>query len=140
MAGAGGRLPLAVVGAHLEGMPLNGELVARGGVLRARTATAPSYRLFHLAGVGPARPGLVRVATGGRPIEVEVWDLPLGEVGGFLRGIPAPLAIGRVLLASAESVNGFVCEPVGLAGARDITGYGGWRAYLADGQRSAGTP
>ncbi|HVK30322.1 MAG TPA: hypothetical protein VM575_18430 [Nocardioides sp.] len=141
---AGDRLALAVVGAHLAGMPLNGELVARGAVLRERTASAPSYRLYHLAGVGPARPGLVRVATGGSAIDLEVWDLPTREVGTFLRGVPAPLAIGTVLLASGEAVSGFVCEPIGLEGARDITGYGGWRAYLAGidpvGQRPAGTP
>jgi allophanate hydrolase len=29
-------------------------------------------------------------------------------------------------------VKGFIVEPAGLAGARDITGYGGWRAYMAE--------
>lgn len=130
---AGDRLAVAVVGAHLEGMPLHGELVARGARLVARTATAASYRLYRLAGDTVVRPGLVRVSAGGAPIEVEVYDLPSAEIGAFLRVVPAPLAIGRVELASGAWVHGFLCEGVALAGALDITDFGGWRAYVAAG-------
>jgi len=28
-------------------------------------------------------------------------------------------------------VNGFICEGIGVAGAKDITEFGGWRAWLA---------
>jgi len=28
-------------------------------------------------------------------------------------------------------VNGFICEGIGVAGAQDITEFGGWRAWLA---------
>lgn len=128
---AADRLGMVVVGAHLQGMPLHGELVARGARLRARTATAASYRLYLLAGGPTVRPGLVRVTTGGCPIEVEIYDLPAAEVGEFLRRVPAPLAIGQVELASGEWVHGFVCEPIALEGAVDISGFGGWRAYRA---------
>lgn len=128
----GGRLGLAVVGAHLVGMPLHSELAAHGAVLRDRTTTAPSYRLHLLAGGPPPRPGLVRVASGGVSIEVEVHDLPITEVGRFLLGVPPPLAIGTIELATGEWVHGFVCEPIALHGAVDITAHGGWRAYLAD--------
>lgn len=122
-------LDLAVVGAHLEGMPSHPELAACGARLLERTATAPSYRLYRLRG-GPARPGLVRVASGGRTIEVETYRLPLAEVGGFLSTVSAPLAIGTVLLASGAVVHGFVCEPIGLEDAVDITAFGGWRTYV----------
>ncbi len=127
-------LPLAVVGAHLSGQPLNDQLVSRGARLSARTTTAPRYRLVALTGAVPAKPGLARVGhgdAGGAPIEVEVWDIPVETFGSFVAGVPAPLAIGKLELADGTWVSGFVCEPVGLDGADDITGYGGWRSYLA---------
>lgn len=124
-------LDLAVVGAHLAGMPLHSDLLARGARLRARTTTAPAYRLFALAGGPPARPGLQRVTHGGVPIEVEVYRLPRSQLGDLLATVASPLAIGSVELASGQWVCGFVCEPVGLDGAEDITAFGGWRAYVA---------
>ena len=124
-------LRLAVVGAHLRGMPLHDDLLARGAVLEARTTTAPAYRLFRLAHAEPAKPGLLRVGDrGGVPIEVEVYRLPLAEVGGLLRAVRAPLAIGQVTLADGAAVHGFVCEPEGLDGAEDITEFRGWRAFV----------
>ena len=123
-------VPLAVVGAHLAGQPLNHQLLERGARLAARTATAPAYRLFALADTTPAKPGLVRVDTDGAAIEVEVWDVPIDRFGSFVDGIPAPLAIGKLELADGSWVNGFVCEPVGVERATDITRFRGWRAYL----------
>lgn len=125
------RVRLAVCGAHLAGQPLNGQLTQRGGRLLQRTASAPHYRLYALAGGPPLRPGMVRVNEGGGAIEVEVWELPSAEVGSFLCGIPAPLGLGKVQLADGRWETGFICEAHGLDGARDITAFGGWRAYLA---------
>jgi allophanate hydrolase len=125
-------LPIVVVGAHLSGLPLNGQLTERGGTLREATHTAPNYRLYALPGTTPPKPGLQRVAdgTGGAAIAVEVWDLPIAEVGSFLALIPPPLGLGSVALADGRSVHGFVCEAHALVGARDITAFGGWRAFL----------
>ena len=123
-------LPLAVVGAHLSGLPLNGQLLERGARLRARTTTAPHYRLYALPGTTPPKPGLLRVPTGGQAIEIEIWDLPLAQVGSFLALVSSPLGLGSIELAGGGSVHGFLCEPSGLDGARDISPYGGWRAYL----------
>jgi allophanate hydrolase len=122
-------LEIAVVGAHLRGMPLNADLVSRGAELVQRTTTDASYRLFALPGTVPPKPGLQRVVDGGAPIEVEVYRMPLDQVGGFLATVAAPLAIGQVTLAGGRVVHGFVCEPQGLEGADDITAYGGWRAF-----------
>lgn len=124
-------LPLAVVGAHLSGLPLNGQLLERGATLREATHTAPLYRLYALPGTTPPKPGLQRVAEGGQAIAVEVWDLPLQHVGSFLALIPQPLGLGTLELADGRRVHGFLCESVALQGARDITGFGGWRAFVA---------
>jgi allophanate hydrolase len=124
-------LALAVVGAHLSGLPLNGELTSRGATLVEATTTAPEYRLFALPGTQPPKPGLVRSDGGGAPIAVEVWAMPLAEVGSFLASIPSPLGLGTIALADGRHVHGFLCEAHALAAAVDITALGGWRAYLA---------
>ena len=126
-----GQIRVAVCGAHLQGQPLHHQLADRGARLVARTRTAPCYRFYALSGEGPRRPGLVRVAEGGAAIEVEVWELPQTQFGSFVAGIPAPLGIGRTLLADGTEVPGFICEPAGVSGATDITRWGGWRAWLA---------
>jgi allophanate hydrolase len=121
---------VAVVGAHLSGMPLNGQLTERGARLLKRCRTAPLYRLYALADTQPPKPGLLRVAPGeGGAIELEVWEMPMREYGSFVDLIPAPLGIGRLLLDDGSSVQGFLCEPQALAGAQDITHHGGWRAF-----------
>ncbi|MCR9073464.1 MAG: allophanate hydrolase [Alphaproteobacteria bacterium] len=124
------EIAVAAVGAHMSGLPLNSELTRLGGRFLAGATTAPSYRLYSLAGGPPFRPGLVRSADGAA-IELEIWALPIAAFGTFLRGIPAPLGIGTVTLADGSAVNGFICEAAGLDGAEDITAFGGWRAYLA---------
>jgi len=122
-------LLVAVVGAHLQGMPLHPDLVLRGAELVERTTTDASYRLFALAGTVPPKPGLRRVDCDGAEIEVEVYRMPLAQVGGFLATVAAPLAIGQVTLVDGRVVHGFVCEPQGFDDAVDITAYGGWRAF-----------
>ena len=124
-------LPIAVVGAHLSGLPLNGQLLERGARLRQRTTTAPHYRLFALPGTQPPKPGLQRCSEGGRAIELEVWELPLAEAGSFLALVPSPLCLGSLELADGRVVHGFLCEAHALATAQDISHFGGWRAYLA---------
>jgi hypothetical protein len=124
-------IEIAVVGAHLSGLPLNHELTSRGGMLRRVVETAPLYRFHALAGGPPRRPGLMRVGPGGTAIAAEVWALPPEGFGRFVAGIPAPLCIGTLILADGTTPKGFLVEPEGLHGAEDITRFGGWRAYLA---------
>ena len=133
-----GEVPIAVVGAHLSGMPLNGELRAAGARLLERTATAPHYRLYALAGAKPAKPGLLRVKNGaGTAIEVEVWALTESAFGRFVAAVPPPLSIGTLELYQGRPVKGFLVEAEAVAGARDISSFGGWRAYLAQEKASA---
>jgi allophanate hydrolase len=127
-----GETAVAVVGAHLSGLPLNGELRALGGRLLETAKTAPDYRLYALADTTPPKPGLLRVDSGkGVGVEVEVWALSLEAFGRFADAVPAPLSIGTVTLADGRAVKCFLVEAVATAGARDISSFGGWRAYLA---------
>jgi allophanate hydrolase len=123
-----GRTDLVVFGAHLSGEPLNGQLVDLGARLVAACRTAPDYRLYALSGA-IARPGLVRVASGGAAIDGEIWSLPSTSVGAFLAQIATPLGIGDVRLSDGRLAKGFVCEAVAAQGAQDITAFGGWRAF-----------
>jgi allophanate hydrolase len=126
-----GQIKVAVCGAHLSDLPLNHQLTSRGGRLLRATSSSPDYKLYALPGGPPYRPGMVKVASGGAAIAVEVWELPAREFGSFVAGIPAPLGIGTLTLAAGERVQGFICENYAVAEATDITSFGGWRAYLA---------
>lgn len=125
-----GTIRVAVVGAHLTGMPLNHQLTSRGAVLAEQTATAPHYRLYALANTTPPKPGLVHMGEGAS-IVVELWDVPAAAFGSFVAEVPGPLGIGTLELADGRQVKGFICEPRALQDARDITEFGGWRAYIA---------
>lgn len=120
---------VVVCGAHLAGQPLNWQLTDRGASLKSRTNTVAAYELYALP--DGKRPALVPKESG-VAIEVEVWQMPMKELGSFVAGIPSPLGIGKVSLESGEMVPGFICEEGGIAGATNISHYGGWRAYLAD--------
>ena len=122
---------LAVVGAHLSGQPLNHQLTGRGATLVRPARSAPGYALYALAGTVPAKPGLVRDGASAGLIELEIWELDHAAFGAFTAEVPPPLAIGTVFLQDGTAVKGFVCEPAALAGATDITAFGGWRAWLA---------
>ena len=125
---ASGQVRVAVVGAHLSGLPLNHQLTERNARLVTTTQTAPTYRFYALS--DGKRPGLVQVQAGGAAIACEVWEMPASQFGSFVAGIPAPLGIGKIELADGSVVNGFICEGIGVADAQDITAFGGWRAWL----------
>jgi allophanate hydrolase len=123
----------------MSGLSLNGELLAHGATFVRQSETANCYKLFALPGKPPSRPGLLRVAEGeGTAFAVEVWALPVEGFGRFVAGIPSPLSIGTLRLADGSSPKGFLCEPQDLLEARDISQYGGWRAYLASAEPAHG--
>ncbi|TEA17660.1 Urea amidolyase [Colletotrichum sidae] len=122
---------LVVVGAHLTGFPLNKDLTSRGATLEMATTTSDKYKFFSLNSGGKVRkPGLQRVPTGGRAIQVEVWKLPTTELASFMKTVSSPLGIGSVELCDGSWAPGFICEPIGFDGATDITSFGGWRAFI----------
>lgn len=122
-------ISLAVVGAHLSGMPLNFQLTTRQGTLRYKTKTAPHYALFALKNSTPAKPALQYQAQG-QAIEIEVWEIPRAYFGDIVAEVPAPLGIGNVLLADGTWVKGFICENYAVQEATNISHFGGWRAYI----------
>ena len=125
------RIEIAVVGAHLSGLPLNRELVELGAAFSREVETTADYRLFALPGSSPLKPGLLRVGDGaGASIKAEVWTLDLAAFGAFVSRIPAPLGIGVIRLSDGGSVKGFLVEAEAAKGAEDISRFGGWRAYL----------
>lgn len=125
-----GRIELAVVGAHLTGLPLNRELLALGGSFLRATTTTPDYALYALPNTTPPKPGLLQVEHG-FPIAVEIWSLDARGFGEFVSKIPAPLGIGTLTFADGTSAKGFLVEAEAVRDAEDISAYGGWRAYLA---------
>ena len=132
VAAAEGEIAVAVVGAHLSGLPLNGELRGLGARLLEATKTAPDYKFYALNGTVPPKPGLLRVEVGkGASVDVEVWAMPKTAFGEFIGGVGSPLSIGTVTLADGRGVKGFLMEAAAVAGARDISSFGGWRKYLA---------
>jgi allophanate hydrolase len=127
-----GEITVAVVGAHMSGLPLNGELRALDARLLERTTTTADFRLFALNGTSPLKPGLLRVVDGqGAPIEVEIWALLAENFGRFVAAVPSPLTIGNIRISNGKTVKGFLVEAAAVVGARDISSFGGWRAYLA---------
>lgn len=121
----GKTIPLAVCGLHMRGLALEHQMLACQATFSYQTTTASTYRLYQLA-TEPAKPGLVRSADG-VAIEVEVWDIPVAQLGIFLQQIPAPLGIGKVQLISGLEVLGFICEPDAIEQSVDISYTGGWR-------------
>jgi allophanate hydrolase len=126
---AAAGVPLVVVGAHLSGLPLNAQLTGVGARLLGVVRTAPDYRLFALD-TEPPKPGLVRVDSGGVSVPGELWDVPPAALAALLAALPVPMVFGQVWLADGSAHVGFLCEPIAVHGARDISDAGGWRAYL----------
>jgi allophanate hydrolase len=122
---------LAVAGLHLSDQPLNSQLTDLGARLVSSCRTAPVYRAFALERPGRIFPGLVRVNEGGGAVELEVWEMTASALGAFMENVKEPLCIGTVELETGEKVKGFLCEQAGVGSAREITEFGGWRAYLA---------
>jgi allophanate hydrolase len=128
----GDEIVIAVVGAHLSGMALNGELQALEARLLQEAVTAPDYRLYALD-TTPPKPGMLRVEPGaGSAIKLELWALSAAAFGTFVAAIPPPLSIGTIRLADGRGVKGFIVEPAAINGARDISAFGGWRAFMTE--------
>ena len=124
---------LAVNGTLMRGLALNGNLLAAGATFVRETTTGSSYRLWS---IDDRHPAMVRVAHGGAAVAVEVWDVPAAGLARILLAEPSGLCVGKVRLADGEETLGVLGEPVLCEGQREITEYGGWRAYVSARSRS----
>ncbi|QOZ37074.1 allophanate hydrolase [Bradyrhizobium sp. CCBAU 53421] len=126
------EITIAVVGAHLSGMALNHELTMLDARLLEETVTAADYKLYALD-TTPPKPGMLRIEPGaGHAIKLELWAMSPAAFGKFVAAIPPPLSIGTIRLADGRQAKGFIVEPAAIHGAKDISAYGGWRAFMAE--------
>jgi glutamine phosphoribosylpyrophosphate amidotransferase len=121
-------IALAVNGTLMRGLELNPNLLRVGATFVREERTEPAYRIFS---INDRHPGMFRVAQGGVSVAVEVWSVPAVGLGAILLQEPPGLAIGKVKLASGEEVLGVLAEAILCEGQREITSFGGWRAYRA---------
>ena len=119
---------LAVNGTLMRGLELNPNMLAAGATFVREDATAPCYRIWS---IGDRHPAMLRVRDGGASVALEIWDVPVAGLASILRNEPPGLSIGKVLLADGSIVLGVLGEPFLCEGEREITSYGGWRAYVA---------
>jgi hypothetical protein len=119
---------LAVNGTLMRGLELNLNLLSVGATFVRETTTAPLYRLWS---IGDRHPAMLRVATGGRAIALEIWSVPVTGVCQILQQEPPGLSIGKVILADDTVVLGVLGEPFLCEHQLEITEWGGWRAYIA---------
>lgn len=118
---------VAVFGAHLSGEPLNPQLQALGARFVGEVRTSDRFRMLLVQGAVD-RPAVIR-STEGTELPGELWRLSPLALSTLLRSIAAPLALGEIELSDGSSVLGFTAS-VDLT-ERDITDFGGWRAYRA---------
>jgi hypothetical protein len=117
---------LAVNGTLMRGLELNRNLLSVGATFLREDRTVPDYRIFS---INDRHPGMYRVASGGTAVAVELWNVPAEGLADILLNEPPGLCIGKVKLAGGEEVLGVVAETILCDGQREITEFGGWRAY-----------
>lgn len=119
---------LAVNGTLMRGLELNPNMIAAGASFVAEANTAPCYRAWS---IGDRHPGMVRTREPSGTVALELWAVPPEGLASILLREPAGLCVGKVLLDDGREVLGVLAEPWLTEGEREITEYGGWRAYAA---------
>jgi hypothetical protein len=120
---------LAVNGTLMRGLELNPNLLSVGALFVREDATDACYRLWS---IDDRHPAMLRTPGQGTRIAVEVWDVPLAGLAEVLMSEPPGLVIGKVLLQDGAIVLGVLGEPFLCEGKREITAFGGWRAYVEE--------
>ncbi len=125
-------MEIAVAGLHLSGQPLNHQLISLGSRLKGNCKTSAEYKMYLVKDARGEKPGLIRLTTGktGSSFELEIWEVPMQNVGKFLSMIPQPLGIGTLNLNDGTQVKGFICEPCVGEQSEDISKFSGWREYI----------
>ncbi len=121
---------VGVCGAHMEGLPLNWQLIDLDAKLVQKTKTKKGYKLFVLENKDPIRPGMIYDSTSDTQIELEVWSMPIENFGKFMKQIASPLGIGTLYLEDDSEVYGFLCEADYTKDAKEISELKNWRNYI----------
>jgi hypothetical protein len=119
---------LAVNGTLMRGLELNPNMVAAGATFVREDETEACYRIWS---IGDRHPAMLRTPGAGTRVALEIWSVPLVGLAGILQNEPPGLAIGKVVLRDGSIVLGVLGEPFLCEGQREITEFGGWRAYIA---------
>jgi carbamate kinase len=120
---------VAVNGTLMRGLKLNANMMEAGATFVRETTTEPAYRIWS---INDQYPAMMHVSDGtGARVTVEVWSVPRGGLAKIFFKEPPGLSIGKVRLDDGSTVLGVLGEPALVAGQREITAYGGWRAYIA---------
>ena len=126
---------LAVNGTLMRDLELNPNLLKVGATFVREDETDECYRLWS---IDDRHPAMLRTPGEGVRIAVELWDVPFDGMAQVLLNEPPGLAIGKVVLKDKSVVLGVLGEPFLCAGKREITAYGGWRAYVTERERRTG--
>lgn len=117
---------LAVNGTLMRGLKLNPNLLKVNAQFVKEDKTDEHYRLWS---INDDHPGMIREEGKGNNIDLEIWSVPAGGVAEVLTNEPAGLCIGKLRLQDGSYVLGVLAEPWLVQGQKEITRYGGWRAY-----------
>ncbi|WP_250518465.1 glutamyl-tRNA amidotransferase [Caballeronia sp. ATUFL_M1_KS5A] len=120
------KILLAVNGTLMRGLGLNHNMLAAKGEFVREDRTDACYRIWT---INDRHPGMLRVKSGGVAVSLEVWELPMANLGALLLSEPGGLSIGKVVLADGSEVLGVLAEPWLVEGQKEITASGGWREY-----------
>lgn len=120
-------IKLAVNGTLMRGLELNRNLLDVGATFLQEAQTAPQYRLWS---INDRHPAMLRVPSGGNAIALEIWSVPTASLATILLQEPPGLSIGKVYLSTGEIVLGVLGETILCENQREITQWGGWRAYI----------
>ena len=129
------RTLLAVNGTLMRGLELNPNLLAVGATFVREDETDACYRIWS---IGDRHPAMLRTPGAGSRVALELWDVPAAGLATILQNEPPGLAIGKVVLKDGTIVLGVLGEPFLCDGQREITAFGGWRAYTAAQQSASG--
>lgn len=119
---------VGVCGLHMKGFPLEAQMIEHEAVFVREAKTAPYYRLIELD-TTPKKPGLIRTTDRGASIELELWEMPIQQLGSFVSLIPSPLSFGTIKLEDGTHVQGFLCEASAAEKGNDISSLGSWRNF-----------
>ena len=119
---------LAVNGTLMRGLELNPNLLAVGAAFVREEETDACYRIWS---IDDRHPAMMRTPGLGTGVALELWEVPLAGLATILQNEPPGLAIGKVMLKDGSIVLGVLGEPFLCHRQREITEFGGWRAYIA---------